>query len=76
MRESDSLISISIRLALILSLISVAEVLSSGMALAHTGDDAGMGHVVVEFGRWGLGAAGVLAVILLVFWIRTKVGPQ
>ena len=70
------MISIYVRLALILSLISVAQMLSFGTALAHTGEDAGMGHVAVEFGRWGLGVAGLLAAIVLVFWIRAKLGRE
>ncbi len=68
--------SISIRLVVILSLIGVAQMLSFGTALAHTGEEAGTGHVIVEFGRWGLGVGGVLMATVLAFWIRAKVWPR
>ncbi len=68
--------SISLRLALILSLITAAQILSFRTALAHTGEDASAGHMIVEFGLWGFGVAGVLMTIVGVFWIRNKVRPR
>ncbi len=67
---------LAVRLALVLALIGAAQMLSLSTVLAHTGEDASSGHVIVEFGRWGLGVAGVLAAIIVVAWIRTKLGPR
>lgn len=68
--------SVSIRLALILSVISATEMLWSGTVLAHTGEGAGTEHIVIEFGLWGLGVVGVLATIVVAFWIRAKMGRR
>lgn len=68
--------SIFVRLAFISLFLGVAQVLSLSAVLAHTGEDASTGHVIVEIGRWVLGVAGVLAAIILVAWIRTRLGPR
>lgn len=47
--------------------------ISAGTALAHTGEDADAGHVVVEFGLWALGATAVIVLAGLVFWIRAQI---
>ena len=64
--------TLSARLALILGVVVSAQMLSYSAALAHTGDDAAAGHIVVEFGQWAVGAAAVLGLVVLVFWIRAK----
>jgi len=64
--------ALSTRLTLILAAVSAAQMLSYSAALAHTGDDAAAGHIVVEFGQWAVGAAAVLGLVVLVFWIRAK----
>jgi hypothetical protein len=42
------------------------------VAVAHTGEDASTGHILVEFGQWGFGVTGVSAAVLFVFWIRAR----
>jgi len=64
--------SLSMRLAVLVAVVFAAQILSHSAALAHTGDDAAAGHIIIEFGQWAFGAAAVIALIVLVFWIRAK----
>lgn len=41
-------------------------------ALAHTGADVPWPHVLLEVGEWTLGAAGVLAVLVALLWLRAR----
>jgi len=44
----------------------------TGIATAHTGDDATFKHVLIEFTLWGLGFGGALALLVAVFWVRAR----
>jgi len=60
------------RLGGISAALGAALLLSTGTALAHTGEDASSSHVMVEFGLWALGVGAVLAAVVLVFWLRSR----
>ena len=49
------------------------QVALARVAMAHTGEDANTKHMVLEFGLWGLGVAGGLALVVAVFWVRSYV---
>lgn len=56
-----------------LLLAAVAQLSFPGTALGHTsGAGATAEHVLLEVAEWGLAAAAVLGLIVLVFWIRAK----
>lgn len=58
------------RLTLALSVAVMIMLLSPEVALAHTGDGATAGHILVEVGRWGIGVIASLAVVTAIFWLR------
>jgi len=54
-------------------LTTVALLAMPGDVLGHTsGAGATLDHVVLEVAQWGLAVAAVLALIVLVFWIRAR----
>lgn len=59
-------------LALTLLLAAAAMLLESDAALAHTGENASVTHVIIEVGRWSFGVAAVLALLVGLFWIRAS----
>lgn len=64
--------TLGLRGAAFVLIVLATVVLSSESALAHTGSDAGVGHLVVEFAKWGGAvAAGLLAAVAL-FWARSR----
>ena len=65
--------SVFVRLSVALALLVLVQILTANPALAHTGEDASTGHVLVEFGRWALGVTAVVAAILGAFWLRNNV---
>lgn len=62
----------TMRLLLILITVVVLTASSPTAALAHTGEDASTGHIIVEFGQWGFGVAAAIAAVLFVFWVRSR----
>ncbi len=65
------------RAALSLVLAAAAQVAVHGIALGHTsGADATPEHVLLEVAEWGLAAAAVLGLIVLIFWVRAKRRPE
>lgn len=65
--------SVFVRSSVALAILVFLQTLFASTALAHTGEDATTGHVLVEFGRWALGVTAVLAAIVAAFWLRNKV---
>lgn len=50
----------------------LALVAGTGPALAHTGEDASLEHIIVEVARWTVGIAAVLGVLVAGFWLRAR----
>ena len=50
--------------------------LTTGSAFAHTGADAGTGHIVLEFAKWGGAVGGALVGIVAYFWLRTVIARR
>jgi hypothetical protein len=54
-------------------LTAMAVLALPGDVLGHTsGAGATLDHVLLEVAEWGLGVAVLLAVIVLVFWVRAR----
>lgn len=43
-----------------------------GIAAAHTGEDVSLTHVIVEVARWSIGVAAVLALVVVLLWLRVR----
>ena len=41
-------------------------------ALAHAGEGASTGHVIIEMGTWGLSIVTTLAIVVAIFWVRAR----
>ena len=61
-----------LRVAQALSLVAAVLCATPRAALAHTGEGANAGHVIVEMGTWGLGIVATLAIVVVIFWVRAR----
>jgi hypothetical protein len=57
-------------------LATALTVLLAASVTAHTGEGVSLEHVIIEVGTYALAVAGVIAAIVLVFWIRARRHPS
>jgi len=60
-----------------LALTATLFVAAPARALAHTGENVPLSHVILEVGQWSLGAAAIVGALVGILWLRARLrGPQ
>lgn len=61
-----------VRMSVVLASVLLLLLVSVQTAAAHSGEGVSFEHVIVEIGTWTLAVAGVIAVVIGVFWVRAR----
>ena len=69
-RTAARRIALRVLAAIVLGLLLLAA--QPGLASAHTDEDVPFSHVLLEVGRWSIGVAAVLALLVALLWLRVR----